>query len=141
MSLFFHLLFRIAADITLNGYFISRKTCTFIDMYQVNHDETIWDNPNLFRPERFLNKNRELNKSLQKVLIFGTGIWKCLGEDVARNEIFIFITTVLQQLKLKKCPRAQLNLTPTYGLAMRPKPYQLQADSVPQVVHLFRFSE
>uniref|UniRef100_A0A2I3G3S5 Cytochrome P450 1A n=1 Tax=Nomascus leucogenys TaxID=61853 RepID=A0A2I3G3S5_NOMLE len=115
------------ADTTLNGYFIPRKTCTFINMYQVNHDETTWDNPSLFRPDRFLNKNRELNKSLvEKVLIFGMGIRKCLGEDVARNELLTFITTVLQQLKLKKCPRAKLDLTPTYGLVMRPKPYQLQ---------------
>lgn len=117
------------ADTTLNGCFIPRKTCTFINMYQVNHDETIWDDPALFRPERFLNEKKELNKSLvDKVLIFGMGIRKCLGEDVARNEIFIFITTVLQQLKLKKCRGAELDLTPIYGLAMKPKPYQLQAE-------------
>ncbi|XP_053431096.1 cytochrome P450 1A4-like isoform X3 [Nycticebus coucang] len=117
------------ADTTLNGYFIPRKTCIFINMYQVNHDETIWDTPSLFRPERFLNEKRELNKNLvEKVLIFGMGIRKCLGEDVARNEIFIFITTVLQQLKLKKCPGAELDLTPMYGLTMKPKPYQLQAE-------------
>ncbi|XP_066224083.1 cytochrome P450 1A1-like isoform X1 [Saccopteryx leptura] len=116
-------------DTTLNGYFIPRKTCIFINMYQVNHDETIWDNPSLFSPERFLNENRELNKSLvDKVLIFGMGIRKCLGEDVARNEIFIFITTILQQLNLKKCPGAELDLTPRYGLAMKPKPYQLLAE-------------
>ncbi|XP_012669136.1 cytochrome P450 1A4-like [Otolemur garnettii] len=117
------------ADTTLNGYFIPKKICVFINMYQVNHDETIWDTPNLFRPERFLNKKRELNKTLvEKVMIFGMGIRKCLGEDVARNETFIFITTVLQQLKLRKCPGAELDLTPMYGLTMKPKPYQLQAE-------------
>uniref|UniRef100_A0A2K6EVR2 Cytochrome P450 family 1 subfamily D member 1 n=1 Tax=Propithecus coquereli TaxID=379532 RepID=A0A2K6EVR2_PROCO len=117
------------ADTTLDGYFIPRKTCIFINMYQVNHDETIWDTHNLFRPERLLNENRELNKSLvEKVLIFGMGIQKCLGEDIARNEIFIFIIAVLQQLKPKKCPSAELDLTPTYGLTMKPKPYQLQAE-------------
>ncbi|XP_012383181.1 cytochrome P450 1A4-like [Dasypus novemcinctus] len=116
-------------DTTLNGYFIPRNTCTFINMYQVNHDEAIWDNPNLFRPERFLNEKGELNKSLvEKVLIFGMGIRKCLGEDVARNEVFIFITTVLQQFKLQKCPGAQLDLTPMYGLTMKPIPYQLKAE-------------
>ncbi|XP_023401082.1 cytochrome P450 1A1-like [Loxodonta africana] len=119
-------------DTSLNGYFIPRKTCTFINMYQVNHDETIWDDPNLFQPERFLNQNGELNKSLvEKVLIFGMGIRKCLGEDVARNEIFIFLTTVLQQLKLQKCPGAQLDLTPMCGLTMKPKPYQLKAELRP----------
>lgn len=117
------------ADTTLNGYFIPRKTWTFINMYQVNHDETIWDNPSLFSPERFLNENKELNKSVvDKVLMFGMGIRKCLGEDVARNEVFIFIVTVLQQLKLKKCPGAKLDLKPTYGLAMKPMPYQLRAE-------------
>ncbi|KAG8513017.1 Cytochrome P450 1A1 [Galemys pyrenaicus] len=117
------------ADTMLNGYFIPKKTCTFINMYQVNHDETIWDHPNLFRPERFLTENGELNKSLvEKVLIFGMGIRKCLGEDVARNEVFMFITTVLQQLRLKKLPGAALDLTPKYGLSMKPKPYQLLAE-------------
>ncbi|XP_004713888.1 cytochrome P450 1A4-like isoform X1 [Echinops telfairi] len=116
-------------DTSLNGYFIPKNTCTFINMYQVNHDETIWDHPNSFQPERFLTKNGELDKSLvEKVLAFGMGIRKCLGEDVARNEVFLFITTVLQQLKLQKCPGAQLDLTPTYGLAMKPKPYQLKAE-------------
>uniref|UniRef100_A0A8C9EC08 Unspecific monooxygenase n=1 Tax=Phocoena sinus TaxID=42100 RepID=A0A8C9EC08_PHOSS len=95
------------SDTTLNGYFIPRKTCTFINI-------TIWDNPNLFRPERFLNENMELNRTL---------------EDVARNEIFIFITTVLQQLKLEKCPEAELDLTPMYGLSMKPTPYQLQVET------------
>lgn len=117
-------------DTTLNGYFIPKKTCTFINMYQVNHDETIWDNPNLFKPERFLNDDQQLNKNLvDKVLIFGMGIRKCLGEEVARNELFIFLTTVLQKLKLKKCPGTQLDLTPMYGLSMKPKPYQLLTES------------
>ncbi|XP_054438996.1 cytochrome P450 1A1-like [Pteronotus mesoamericanus] len=117
------------ADTTLNGYFIPRKTCTFINMYQVNHDETIWDNPSLFNPERFLNENKELNKSLvDKVLIFGMGIRKCLGEDIARSEVFIVIVTVMQQLRLKQCPGAKLDLKPRYGLVMRPPPYKLQAE-------------
>uniref|UniRef100_A0A452DS72 Uncharacterized protein n=1 Tax=Capra hircus TaxID=9925 RepID=A0A452DS72_CAPHI len=95
------------------------KTCTFINMYQVNHD----------KPERFLNENRELNKSLiEKVFIFGMGIQKCLREEGAQNEVFVFITTVLQQLTLKKRPMAELDLTPTYGLVMKPKPYQFQAE-------------
>uniref|UniRef100_A0A8C3XKH2 Cytochrome P450 1A n=1 Tax=Chelydra serpentina TaxID=8475 RepID=A0A8C3XKH2_CHESE len=88
---------------------------------------TLWENADLFRPERFLNENGELDKSLaEKVLIFGMGIRKCLGEDIARNEIFIILTTILQQLKLEKCLQDQLDLTPVYGLSMKPKPYQIQ---------------
>uniref|UniRef100_A0A8C4WPT1 Unspecific monooxygenase n=1 Tax=Gopherus evgoodei TaxID=1825980 RepID=A0A8C4WPT1_9SAUR len=89
--------------------------------------QTLWENADLFRPERFLNENSELNKSLiEKVLVFGMGIRKWLGEDIARNEIFIILTTILQQLKLEKCLQDQLDLTPVYGLSMKPKPYQIQ---------------
>ncbi|XP_044302426.1 cytochrome P450 1A1-like [Varanus komodoensis] len=111
----------------LNGYYIPPNTCIYINMYQVNHDESLWADPYLFKPERFLNENGELSKTLtEKVLIFGMGIRKCLGEEVARNEIFVILTTILQQLRLEKSPEEQLDLTPMYGLSMKPKPYRIQ---------------
>ncbi|XP_048360336.1 cytochrome P450 1A5-like [Sphaerodactylus townsendi] len=114
-------------DTTLNGYYIPQNTCIFVNMYQVNHDETLWVDPYLFKPERFLNENGELNKNLaEKVMIFGMGIRKCLGEEVARNEVFIILTTILQHLKLEKPADHHLDLSPIYGLSMSPKPYQLQ---------------
>ncbi|KAH0628264.1 hypothetical protein JD844_009173 [Phrynosoma platyrhinos] len=114
-------------DAVLNGYYIPQNTCIFINMYQVNHDETVWEDPYLFKPERFLNENGELNKSLtEKVLLFGMGIRKCLGEELARNEVFVILTTILQQLRLEKPPEDQLDLTPVYSLSMIPKPYRVQ---------------
>ncbi|XP_054843083.1 cytochrome P450 1A1-like isoform X2 [Eublepharis macularius] len=118
---------RATKDTTLNGYCIPQNTCIFVNMYQVNHDETLWMDPYVFKPERFLNENGELSKSLvEKVMIFGMGIRKCLGEEVARNEIFVILTTVLQHLRLERPAEGQLDLTPVYGLSMSPKPYQLQ---------------
>ncbi|KAJ6669569.1 hypothetical protein lerEdw1_000118 [Lerista edwardsae] len=114
-------------DTILNGYFIPQDTSVFINLYQVNHDETLWVDPYLFNPKRFLNENGELNKSLaEKVLIFGMGIRKCLGEEVARNEIFVILTTVLQKLRLEKPLEDQLDLSPIYGLSTKPKPYRVQ---------------
>uniref|UniRef100_K7FR97 Cytochrome P450 1A n=1 Tax=Pelodiscus sinensis TaxID=13735 RepID=K7FR97_PELSI len=119
--------YRATKETFLSGYLIPKDTCIFVNMYQVNHDETLWENADLFRPERFLNENGELNKGLiEKVLVFGMGIRKCLGEDVAWNEIFIILTNILQQLRLQKCLEDQLDLTPKYGLSMKPKPYQIQ---------------
>uniref|UniRef100_A0A8C8VR01 Unspecific monooxygenase n=1 Tax=Pelusios castaneus TaxID=367368 RepID=A0A8C8VR01_9SAUR len=118
---------RATKETILNGYLIPQDTCIFVNMYQVNHDETLWENADLFRPERFLKENGELDKSLvEKVLVFGMGIRKCLGEEIARNEIFVILTAILQQLSLEKCLEDQLDLTPIYGLSMKPKPYQIQ---------------
>ncbi|KAG8130645.1 hypothetical protein E2320_017245 [Naja naja] len=113
-------------DTVLNGYYIPQNTCIFINMYQVNHDENLWIDPDIFKPQRFLSENGELNKSLiEKVLIFGMGLRKCLGEEVARNEIFVILTTILQQLRLEKLFEDHLDITPVYGLSMTPRPYRM----------------
>uniref|UniRef100_A0A8C7DWG4 Unspecific monooxygenase n=1 Tax=Naja naja TaxID=35670 RepID=A0A8C7DWG4_NAJNA len=114
-------------DTVLNGYYIPQNTCIFINMYQVNHDENLWIDPDIFKPQRFLSENGELNKSLiEKVLIFGMGLRKCLGEEVARNEIFVILTTILQQLRLEKLFEDHLDITPVYGLL---RAYLMKASS------------
>ncbi|XP_072007056.1 cytochrome P450 1A1-like isoform X2 [Engystomops pustulosus] len=117
-------------DTNLNGYFLPKNTAVFVNMYQVNHDQTVWRDADLFIPERFLDESGHIDKSLiDKVFIFGMGVRKCVGEDVARNEMFIFLTTILQQLKLVKDPEHDLDLTPVFGLTMKTKPYNLRTEN------------
>ncbi|XP_072260254.1 cytochrome P450 1A1-like isoform X2 [Pyxicephalus adspersus] len=116
-------------DTTLNGYFLPKNTSVFVNMYQVNHDPTIWKDADLFIPERFLNEAGHIDKSLtDKVLVFGMGVRKCVGEDVARNEMFIILTSVLQRLHLVKEHGHTVDLTPVFGLTMKPKPYNLKVE-------------
>ncbi|KAJ1206847.1 hypothetical protein NDU88_002242 [Pleurodeles waltl] len=115
------------SDVNLNGYFIPKDTCVFVNQYQVNHDPSLWNNPDSFMPDRFLDKNGQLNRSLQeKVLIFGMGVRMCIGEDVARNEVFLMVATILQRLKLEYNPQEKLDLTPLNGMTIKPKQYQIK---------------
>ncbi|XP_056408163.1 cytochrome P450 1A1-like isoform X2 [Hyla sarda] len=117
-------------DTSLNGYFLPKDTCVFINMYQVNHDPAVWSDADLFIPERFLDEYEHIDKSvIEKVFIFGMGVRKCIGEDVARNEMFIFLTSILQHLKLVKDPKNDVDLTPVFGLTMKPKPYKLKIET------------
>lgn len=114
-------------NITLNGYFIPKDTCVFINQYQVNHDSEIWDDPDAFRPERFLNQNGQLNKDLtEKVMIFGMGKRRCLGDGFARLEMFVFLTTLLHRLHLESVPGQTLDLNADFGLTMKPKPFRIR---------------
>nr|XP_006006360.1 PREDICTED: cytochrome P450 1A1-like [Latimeria chalumnae] len=109
-----------------NGYFIPKDTCVFINQYQVNHDEALWKDPHLFSPERFLDANGQINKDLtEKVMIFGMGKRRCLGDNFARIEIFIFLTTLLHQLNIENPSGQILDLSPNYGLTMKPKHYKI----------------
>ncbi|NXM76927.1 CP1A4 protein, partial [Serilophus lunatus] len=107
----------------LKGYSIPKDTCVFINQWQVNHDENLWKEPSAFNPERFLNPaGTEINRAeSEKVLSFGLGRRRCLGETIGRWEIFLFLTTLLQQLEFSLRPGHDVDITPQYGLTMKYK--------------------
>ncbi|XP_037834489.1 cytochrome P450 1A1 isoform X2 [Kryptolebias marmoratus] len=117
-------------DAILNGYFIPKDTCVFINQHQVNHDVDLWGDPEKFRPERFLGPSGQLNKELtEKVLIFGVGKRRCVGDGFARLEMFVFLTTLLHGLKLESVPGQKLDLSADFGLTMKPHPYRITVSS------------
>ncbi|XP_041856610.1 cytochrome P450 1A1 isoform X2 [Melanotaenia boesemani] len=110
----------------LNGYFIPKDTCVFINQYQVNHDIDLWGDPDKFCPNRFLGPSGQLNKELtEKVLIFGLGKRRCLGDRFARLEMFVFLTTLLHGLRIENIPGQELDLSTDFGLTMKPRPYRI----------------
>ncbi|XP_015242908.1 PREDICTED: cytochrome P450 1A1-like [Cyprinodon variegatus] len=113
-------------DTILNGYFIPKDTCVFINQYQVNHDVDLWGDPEEFRPQRFQGPSGQLNKELtEKVFIFGLGKRRCLGDGFARLEMFVFLTMLLQSLRVENVPGQELDLSTDFGLTMKPRPYKI----------------
>lgn len=83
----------------------------------------VWKDPSSFNPERFLTAEGAcINRvESEKVLIFGLGKRRCIGEQVARWEVFLFLTTLLQELHFSVPEGLKVDLTPVYGLSMKPK--------------------
>ncbi|NXS60188.1 CP1A5 protein, partial [Brachypteracias leptosomus] len=110
-------------DTVLNGYYIPKDTCVFVNQWQVNHDEKLWKDPLTFNPERFLSADgTKVNKvDGEKVLVFGLGKRNCIGESIARWQVFLFLSTLLQQLEFSVCDGKKVDMTPNYGLLMRHK--------------------
>lgn len=83
----------------------------------------LWKDPSTFRPERFLNAaGTEINRAeSDKVLAFGLGKRRCIGESIGRWEIFLFLATLLQQLEFSLRPGEEVDITPQYGLTMKYK--------------------
>lgn len=57
----------------------------------------------------------------EKVLLFGLGKRRCIGENIARVQVFLFLATLLQQLEFSVCEGSRVDLTPLYGLTMKHK--------------------
>ncbi|XP_032655694.1 cytochrome P450 1A1 isoform X1 [Chelonoidis abingdonii] len=110
-------------DTVLNGYFIPKDLCVFVNQWQVNHNEKLWKDPSTFNPERFLKaEGTEVNRAeSEKVMTFGLGKRKCIGESIGRWEVFLFLTILLQQLEFSVCDGEKVDITPHYGLTMKHK--------------------
>ncbi|KAK7913526.1 hypothetical protein WMY93_013737 [Mugilogobius chulae] len=114
---------------SLSGYFIPKDTCVFINQWQINHDPDLWKDPSAFNPTRFLNsEGTEVNKvEGEKVVTFGLGKRRCIGEVIARNEVFLFLAILIQKFDFHKVPDQTLDMTPEYGLTMKHKRCHIQA--------------
>ncbi|OCT89450.1 hypothetical protein XELAEV_18018071mg [Xenopus laevis] len=110
-------------DTVLNGYFIPKGICVLVNQWQVNHDPNLWKDPSKFYPERFLNTDGTMvNKTeMEKVMVFGLGKRRCVGEAIGRMEVFLFLTTMLQQMQFFKQDGEKLDMSPQYGLTMKHK--------------------
>ncbi|XP_011227900.2 cytochrome P450 1A2 [Ailuropoda melanoleuca] len=108
-------------DTTLKGFYIPKERCVFINQWQVNHDQKVWGDPSEFRPERFLTVDgTAINKTLsEKMMIFGMGKRRCIGEVLAKWEIFLFLAILLQQLEFSVPAGVKVDLTPIFGLTMK----------------------
>lgn len=107
-------------DTNLCGFYIPKGRCVFVNQWQINHDQKLWDDPSEFRPERFLTPNGTINKALsEQVILFGLGKRRCIGENIARFEVFLFLAIILQQIEFIMPPGVKVDMTPIYGLTMK----------------------
>ncbi|XP_015272809.1 PREDICTED: cytochrome P450 2K4-like [Gekko japonicus] len=116
-------------DVTLNGYFIPKGTHIVPLLYSVLCDESQWEKPHQFYPEHFLDPEGKFVKR-DAFLPFSAGRRVCAGETLAKMELFLFFTSLLQRFTFQPAPgmsKEDLDLTPAVGLTTPPMAYDLCA--------------
>lgn len=66
-------------DCTVGEYFIPRKARVLINVWAIGRDESIWEDANKFRPERFIGKDIDVRGQNFELLPFGSGRRGCPG--------------------------------------------------------------
>ncbi|KAI5107869.1 cytochrome P450 1B1 isoform 3 [Silurus meridionalis] len=112
------------ADTSINGYPIPKDTVVFINQWSLNHDPRKWDQPEVFNPLRFLDEGGELNKDMTgNVLIFSMGKRRCIGEELSKMQLFLFITLLIHQCHFTVDKQPTMDCM--YGLTLKPNPFKV----------------
>ncbi|CAJ0921903.1 unnamed protein product [Ranitomeya imitator] len=97
-------------------------------LHSALRDKDYFEKPYEFYPEHFLDSNGNFKKN-EAFIPFSIGKRSCAGEILAKMEIFLFFTSLLQNFTFHPPPGAKLDLTPALGLTNAPQPYKMCAVS------------
>ncbi|XP_068448931.1 cytochrome P450 2J4-like [Clinocottus analis] len=113
-------------DTTLDKYTFPKGTIILPTLTSVLRDESMWETPHTFNPQHFLDQDDKFRKR-EAFLPFSAGKRMCLGEPLARMELFLFFTSLLQRFSFSSPAGEQPSLEFKLGATLCPKPYRLCA--------------
>ncbi|XP_026543552.1 putative inactive cytochrome P450 2G1 [Notechis scutatus] len=118
-------------DTQFRGYLLPKGTDIFPLLGSALRDPKYFSDPENFNPGHFLDENGRFKKN-EAFVPFSSGKRVCLGEAMARMELFLYFTTLLQNFSLKSplhpkdidvSPKMSGfgNIPPVYQLSMLPR--------------------
>ncbi|XP_069500541.1 cytochrome P450 2F2-like isoform X4 [Ambystoma mexicanum] len=115
----------VTRDITFRGYNIPKGTYVIPLLTSVHYDATMFKNPEVFDPQHFLDDKGSFKKN-DALMPFAAGKRVCPGESMAKMELFLYFTTILQNFTFKPLVAPEeIDLTPIgSGLGNVPVDYK-----------------
>ncbi|XP_078604850.1 cytochrome P450 2U1-like isoform X1 [Branchiostoma floridae x Branchiostoma japonicum] len=86
---------------TFRGYAIPAGTQVFPNLWSANMDPEYWPDPEKFDPRRFLDSDGKLVTRPGSFMPFSTGRRVCLGEQLAKMELFLLFSSLLKHFTFK----------------------------------------
>jgi cytochrome P450 len=89
-------------------------------------DPKVWKDPDVFNPGRFLDKDNNI-LGRDRVIPFSLGRRSCLGEILARQEVFLFLTGWMQRFNVQLgADGLKINEKPVVSTTVSPLPFKIR---------------
>ncbi|KAK2540518.1 cytochrome P450 2J2 [Columba guinea] len=112
-------------DTVVDGFRIPKGTGLIANLNSMMFDKNEWETPDTFNPGHFLKDGQFWKR--ESFLPFSIGKRSCPGELLARTELFLFFTALLQKFTFQAPPDTTLSLQFKLGITLSPKPYKICA--------------
>ncbi|KAG0473201.1 hypothetical protein HPP92_015058 [Vanilla planifolia] len=114
---------RPSSDCVAGGFAIPAGTAVIINAWAIHRDPSRWEDPDEFRPERFLQEGREQCESLGGnefgYLPFGAGRRACAAMVLAERMTLFALASLLHSFEWGLPEGAHLELADTFGIVLR----------------------
>uniref|UniRef100_A0A8C3VTS7 Cytochrome P450 family 2 subfamily F member 1 n=1 Tax=Catagonus wagneri TaxID=51154 RepID=A0A8C3VTS7_9CETA len=120
---------RLTQDTEFRGFLLPKGTDVITLLSTVHYDPSQFLTPQEFNPEHFLDANQSFKKNPAFMPFSASerGRRLCLGESLARMELFLYLTAILQNFSLQPLGAPE-DIDPTpiaTGLGKVPRPFQM----------------
>ncbi|XP_073497207.1 cytochrome P450 2U1 [Phyllobates terribilis] len=108
------------------GYTIPKGSVVLANLWAVHRDPRVWEKPNDFNPSRFLDEHGQILKK-EAFIPFGIGRRVCMGEQLAKMELFLMFVNLLQSFSFSFANETfQPMLEGRFGLTLAPYPFDIK---------------
>ncbi|WP_372479568.1 cytochrome P450 [Halomicrobium sp. HM KBTZ05] len=113
-----------ATTVEIGGYTIPEGSLVTLPTWVLHRDERFWDDPEQFRPERFLDGGRS-DRPEYAYFPFGGGPRRCIGQQFAMTEAQLILATIAREWTLEReygdlDLSAAVTLQPSHDVPMTP---------------------
>ncbi|XP_028818305.1 cytochrome P450 2J2-like isoform X2 [Denticeps clupeoides] len=113
-------------DTTLGGHFIPKGTTLLTILSSVLFDKSEWDSPERFNPGHFLDAEGRFRRP-DAFIPFSAGKRVCLGEQLAKMELFLFFVSLFQKFRFSTSEGTELSMEGKVGVTRIPYPFKICA--------------
>ncbi|XP_069832045.1 cytochrome P450 2K4-like isoform X4 [Dendropsophus ebraccatus] len=111
----------------IDAFLVKQEEGTYVIplLESVLYDETQFEKPRSFFPEHFLDSDGQFVKRAA-FMPFSAGRRTCAGETLAKMELFLFFTSLMQKFSFCPAPNiTDFNVKPFVGLTIPPMPQKI----------------
>ncbi|XP_019174412.1 PREDICTED: cytochrome P450 CYP82D47-like [Ipomoea nil] len=104
---------------TMSDFHIPKDTWLFFNIWKLQRDPQVWSSPLEFKPERFINCNKEIDVLGRnfELIPFGAGRRICPGTTSAHQILHLVLTNLLHSFELSNISNGAIDMTETAGLS------------------------
>ncbi|XP_050224660.1 probable (S)-N-methylcoclaurine 3'-hydroxylase isozyme 2 [Mercurialis annua] len=104
------------------NYTVPKDAQVLVNIYAIGRDPSVWEEPLLFNPSRFLGSNVDFKGNDFELIPFGSGRRICAGMPMAARQLHLILATLIHQFDWSLPDGedfAELDMSEKFGLTLQ----------------------